>query len=146
MIILHLDFLKTYIYKHNIKMLKICTNYTNYLLLPKIVTALRKKYIPCSATLIKDNGKLNPWFVTGFVDGEGCFNIWIAKSKSNLIGWQVQARLIIEVHAKDLDLLKDIQAFFGGKGTITFNRKAARYSMVGLNDLNNIVIPCSATF
>lgn len=119
-------------------MLKICKNFNNYLFLPQIVTTLSPKNIHTST---KYNGKLNPWFVTGFIDGEGCFNIWIAKSKSNLIGWQVQARIIIEVHTKDLDLLKDIQAFFGGKGTITFNRKAARYSMVGINDINNIIIP-----
>jgi len=35
--------------------------------------------------------KLNPNWITGFVDGEGCFYIWITKSKSHKIGWRVQA-------------------------------------------------------
>lgn len=59
--------------------------------------------------------QLDPWFVTGFIDGEGCFNIFVAKSSSNLIGWQVQARFVIEVNIKDVYLLNSIQAFFGGR-------------------------------
>lgn len=51
------------------------------------------------------NNKLNPLFVTGFVDAEGCFNINITKSSSNIIGFQVQARFIIEVNIKDIKIL-----------------------------------------
>jgi len=58
------------------------------------------------------NNKLNPWFVTGFVDAESCFNINITKSSSNLIGYQVQARFIIELHIKDIKILEKIQDFF----------------------------------
>lgn len=87
----------------------------------------------------ENNNKLNPWYVTGFVDGEGCFNINITKSSSNLIGYQVQARFIIEVHIKDIEILHKIQAFFDGIGSITSTKNVARYSVYGINDINNII-------
>ena len=49
---------------------------------------------------------------------EGCFNIVITRTKFGL-GWRVQARFIIELHIKDVDLLHQLQAFFGGQGTLT---------------------------
>lgn len=61
---------------------------------------------------LENNNKLNPWFVTGFVDAEGCFNINITKSSSNLIGYQVQARFIIEVNIKDINILQKNTSFF----------------------------------
>jgi LAGLIDADG endonuclease len=35
-----------------------------------------------------------------------------------------------------------IQSFFGGIGTITINpnKRSARYSVVGINDINNFII------
>jgi hypothetical protein len=35
-----------------------------------------------------------------------------------------------------------IQSFFGGIGTITINqkKKSARYSVVGINDINNFIV------
>ena len=41
------------------------------------------------STKANNNDLLDPWFVTGFSDGEDCFNISITRSKSNSIGWQV---------------------------------------------------------
>jgi LAGLIDADG endonuclease len=40
-------------------------------------------------------------------------------------------------------LLNIIQSFFGGIGTITINpnKNSARYSVVGLKDINNYIIP-----
>ena len=38
---------------------------------------------------IKD--KLNPYWVTGFVDAEGCFYVRLAKSKNHKTGWWIQA-------------------------------------------------------
>ena len=54
---------------------------------------------------------LHPWFVTGLIDAEGCFNIMITKS-SSVLGWRVQARFILELHIKDIKLLYQLQSFF----------------------------------
>ena len=89
-----------------------------------------------------ENNILNPWFVTGLIDAEGCFNISISKSlKKSKLGWVVQVRFIVELHLKDLALIRNLQSFFGGIGTITTTAKVARFSIVGLNDIINFVLP-----
>ena len=59
-----------------------------------------------------------PWFVTGFVDAEWCFTIIIRKDPKNRIGWRIEANFIINLHKRDKELLKLIQAYFGGIGRI----------------------------
>jgi len=89
-----------------------------------------------------DNDKLNPWFVTGLIDAEGCFNISICKSlKKSKLGWYIQARFILELHIKDLALLRDLQSFCGGIGTITTTGTVARFTIVSLKDIINFVLP-----
>lgn len=93
-------------------------------------------------TTISSNN-IKPWFITGFSDAEGSFNIVIAKSPSNTIGWRIQTRFIIEIHLKEIATLNMIQNFFGGIGTITINPKknSARYTVVSFNDIQNIIVP-----
>lgn len=88
---------------------------------------------------LKNKSCLKPWFITGFTDAEGCFNIHFIKSSSNLIGWQVQARYIIEVNIKDLDLLYKIKTFFGDVGSISTNKKVGRFCVQGIKDILNVV-------
>jgi hypothetical protein len=87
--------------------------------------------------------KLHPFFVTGFVDAEGCFFIGINRQKSNKLGWQVRATFKIGLHSKDLPLLKDIQSFFKGVGSITVesNRNVANYLVQDINSITNIILP-----
>ena len=57
----------------------------------------------------KDTFYLNPDYLTGFVDGEGCFSLSIYKQGKNLTGWQVKPIFSISLHNKDLKLLEAIQ-------------------------------------
>lgn len=59
------------------------------------------------------NSTLNPWFVTGFTDGEGSFILTIIKDKKYKLGWRVVCRFIISLNKKDLKLLQKIQGFLG---------------------------------
>ena len=56
---------------------------------------------------------INPWFITGFVEGEGSFIINITKNNQTKTGWRVQVEFKIGLHKKDLNLLNGIQKFFG---------------------------------
>ena len=102
--------------------------------------SLNNKFYSTSA---ENKKALDPWYVTGFTDAEGSFNIVVAKSPQARTGWRVQARFIIELHIKDIALLRHIKSFFKNVGTITINdtKKIARYSVVDLNSIVNVIIP-----
>jgi len=65
---------------------------------------------------------MEPWFVTGFTDAEGCFTMSISKTPKNRIGWQVNVNFIINLHKRDVELLNRIQRYFGGIGIIRKER------------------------
>ena len=85
----------------------------------------------------------NPWFVTGFYDGEGSFIISITKNKNTKLGWLVRPFFSIGLGKNELPLLLQLQQFFGGVGTIsksnTYNRVI--YSVSSIKDLTNNIIP-----
>jgi len=92
---------------------------------------------------VTNNINLDPWFVTGFSDAEGCFNVSVSKRTKSTVGYVVQARFIIELQLRDIDLLLKIQSFFGGVGTITKDstKNVCRFSIVSIKDINNFIIP-----
>lgn len=42
--------------------------------------------------------KLDPWFITGFADGEGCFYVGVQKSNKVKTNWEIQPEFKIELH------------------------------------------------
>ena len=82
--------------------------------------------------------KLNPYFVTGFSDGEACFTLTISKNPRHTLGWSVKLVFSIHLHSKDIDILYQIQRFFG-VGNVYLHGKAATYQVVKLSDLACII-------
>jgi hypothetical protein len=65
--------------------------------------------------------KLNPYYITGFVDGEGSFIITVNPNSRLKTGYRVRATFSIGLHERDLPLLKLIQNYFGvGEGPPSF--------------------------
>jgi hypothetical protein len=62
---------------------------------------------------VNPNLGMNPWFLTGFVDAEGCFTLGITRNKECKTGWSVQLFFSIALHRKDKDILDQIQNYFG---------------------------------
>lgn len=61
---------------------------------------------------------LDPWFVTGFTDGEGCFALYVRadrqKRKNHVaVYYRWQADFAFQLRGDDLDLLEGIKNFFG---------------------------------
>lgn len=56
--------------------------------------------------------KMNPWFITGFVDGEGCLSVTIVKNKELKVGWRVQPSFQLELHRRDQAILEQTWKFF----------------------------------
>lgn len=57
--------------------------------------------------------RLNPYWLTGFTDGEGCFSISIFKNKTLKSGFQVFPEFVLTQGAKSLDTLEKVKSFFG---------------------------------
>jgi hypothetical protein len=101
----------------------------NVLQLQELEVANSVKGDPLSAshqTVSSSNKKgtksgLNPWFVTGYTDGEGCFSIKFARSVKALFGFKISLIFSISaaVNPLNLQLLQEVQRFFGGFGCIS---------------------------
>ena len=72
---------------------------------------------------------INPLYVTGFIDGEGCFHISITKKKNIKVGWGVQLFFQISLNEKDIALLEKIKYFFS-VGLINYNQKTKSFLFI----------------
>jgi hypothetical protein len=57
------------------------------------------------------------------------------------IGWHVESRFKIGLNIRDLDLLLQIQQYFGRIGSISKSKNMVVYYISKLTDLNNVIIP-----
>ena len=56
---------------------------------------------------------LDAQWVVGFVDGEGCFHIGVARHPSMSTGIQVLPEFTVVQHKRDVKILHALKAFFG---------------------------------
>ena len=56
--------------------------------------------------------RLDPWFVTGLAEGEGCFCVSIAIRPKMKVGLEARPSFSLSLNERDRDLLGDLQAFF----------------------------------
>lgn len=84
--------------------------------------------------------KLDPSWITGFVDAEGCFSVIIEVYED--LNWKVRVSFEINLHEKDKDILYKIQSFFG-VGAIYHrpDRKKSVYRVTNITYINNVIIP-----
>ena len=97
------------------------------------------------ATLSNNKHKINdlqidPWFITGFSDGEGCFSCSVLKSSSYKFGWEVQPIFQIKLHIRDYPLLLRIQRSLGGIGTVSSNQSSCAFRVKKLSELIELII------
>jgi hypothetical protein len=58
-------------------------------------------------------GILDPNWVAGFVDAEGCFYINYYKSSTRKLGFGVQCEFYITQHTRDTELINSFIKYFG---------------------------------
>ena len=57
--------------------------------------------------------ELDAGWVTGFVDGEGCFHVGISKHAEMTAGVQVLPEFTVVQHERDVQVLHALKAYFG---------------------------------
>jgi len=127
-----------------------CIEYLNkekYSMLRCTLVGFERSYqakIPSNSINFKRNlstlkSKLNPSYVSGFVDGEGSFMLTIIKDNKYKLGWRVVCRFIISLHKKDLSLLNNIKEFFGVGNVFLMAKDSAQYRVESLKGLDLII-------
>jgi len=90
---------------------------------------------------LKDSG-LSPFWVSGFADAESTFVLKISKGSTSRSGWNVIPEFKIELHVRDVILLRKIHSFFG-VGTVSERgtRNTAIYSVQSARTIADVIIP-----
>ena len=85
--------------------------------------------------------KINPYWVSGFVDGEGTFYVGINKNDTMKVKFQVLPEFRIVQHERDIQLLYALKKYFG-VGVVRVNHDT-RYELRirSLEHINQFVIP-----
>lgn len=115
-------------------------NDINYLVFSNIsINKILKKNLSSSCLGASDL-KLDPNWVTGFCDAEGCFSVIIVTTNSTK--GRVKISFEINLHEKDQDILYRIKSFFGvGNVYHRPDRKKSVYRVTNIDSINNIIIP-----
>jgi hypothetical protein len=82
---------------------------------------------------------LNPNYVTGFTDGEGCFYVGVYSYSRHKTNYRVKATFKFGVHVKDLALLEQIKLFFGVGNITKLGADSVQFRVTGIEDLNLII-------
>lgn len=84
---------------------------------------------------------IDPYWITGFTDGKGCFQIFIINNKKTLLKKQVQLEFTIT--QKTPQILYSIKNYFGC-GYVVLNNKKNNiycYRVRKLKHINNYIVP-----
>jgi LAGLIDADG endonuclease len=85
---------------------------------------------------------LDPWFVTGLAEGEGCFCVSFSRRPRLRIGLEARPSFSLSLNERDRDLLGDLQMYFEC-GWIRESRsdRTFKYEARAVEDLLDHVVP-----
>ena len=85
--------------------------------------------------------KLEPEWVVGFVDGEGCFHVGIATHAEMTLGYQILPEFTVVQHKRDEQILNALKAFFGCGVVRNNHDDRLAYRVRGFDHLTTIIVP-----
>lgn len=85
---------------------------------------------------------MDPWFVTGLAEGEGCFCVFFAIRPKMRVGLEARPSFSLSLNERDRDLLGALQAYFEC-GWIRESRsdRTFKYEARSVSDLLDQVVP-----
>ena len=85
--------------------------------------------------------KLEAQWITGFVDGEGCFHVGINTHREMTAGFQVLPEFTVVQHERDVQILHALKAHFGC-GVVRVNHgDRMAYRVRSLKHLMEYIVP-----
>lgn len=95
---------------------------------------------PVERPQIKTENILNPNWISGFVSGDGYFDVKIIHK--NKIDYRVQLTFRITQHERDKDLMKLITKYFESGNVYKYpNQPAVSVEIINFSDINDKIIP-----
>lgn len=91
----------------------------------------------------------NPWWIIGFIEGEGCFTFFKRKRTTSSGIEKLDYTFVFEVSQKteDIYLLKAINSYFNSEGRIfTEKRGISRIRISNIKTLQHIILPFISTY
>ena len=81
-------------------------------------------------------------YISGYVDGEGCFSVSFSKRERLLIGWEVKPSFCVGQNFDRREVLDIMHEYFGcGHIRRDWSDRTLKYEVRRLDDLLNKVIP-----
>lgn len=105
---------------------------------PKQIIIL-KSYSTLAVNSLKHENNLDPLFVTGVVDAEGCFTFKINRRTGGKTSWDVKPCFTIVLHKKDEIILKKLQSFWGAGHIYKHGQTGIQYQVNSITELKLIV-------
>lgn len=93
----------------------------NFFILSRLITIHKLKIKDRRLFYQEAKYKLNPYYITGFVYGEGCFLININPKSKYKTGYSVNLIFKLKIHSRDINLLENIKNYFN-IGNITHRK------------------------
>ena len=84
---------------------------------------------------------LEPQWITGFVDGEGCFHVSINPHKEMTTGYQVLPEFTVVQHKRDVKILHALKSYFGCGVVRTNHGDRMAYRVRAINHLIEHIVP-----
>jgi len=91
--------------------------------------------------------RLDPWWIVGFVDGEGCFSVSTFRNSTHRSGYQTLFEFVVTQGEKSKSAMEAIKKYFDCGG-IYINRRydnhkynLLRYCVRKQEDLRNKIVP-----
>ena len=85
--------------------------------------------------------KIHPQWITGFVDGEGCFYVGINPHKDMTAGYQILPEFTVVQHKRDIQILYALKAHFQCGVVRTNHDDRMAYRVRNKEHLANKIIP-----
>ena len=82
--------------------------------------------------------RLNAKWITGFVDGEGCFHVALNKLPKMTLGWQVLPEFRVVQHQHDEIILQKLKLFFDFGSVVRNHGDRKEFRVRGLKNLNKL--------
>lgn len=85
--------------------------------------------------------KLDAQWITGFVDGEGCFHVGINPHHEMTAGLQVLPEFTVVQHKRDVQVLHALKEYFGCGVVRSNHGDRMAFRVRGVKDLLNVIVP-----